>query len=235
MHVVDSGGTGAPLVLLPGTWCDDEDWDGVRKHLPPGVRTISAEFRCHGASDAPPGAFSLADLAEDILALIEHLSLERAVVAGHSLGGIVGIEMAGRSDRVAGLVLLEGWTNSRAGAAFREPRMYGSLDTAAVARIEDKISRGKARVEAADFDELRKSVVRFDGSAILRDATIPIIEVYGSMGRHAGTDAGLAVPSNPRIEWVWIEGAGHYLPHERPREVAAACVLGLRRAGYAVG
>ncbi|MBI3987867.1 MAG: hypothetical protein HY343_13160 [Lentisphaerae bacterium] len=55
------------------------------------------------------------------------------------------------------------------------------------------------------------------------------------MGRHAGTDAGLGTPPNPRVERVWIEGAGHYLPHERPREVAAACVLGLRRAGYAVG
>jgi pimeloyl-ACP methyl ester carboxylesterase len=43
------------------------------------------------------------------------------------------------------------------------------------------------------------------------------------MGRTAETERRLGVPPNPHIRWRWVAGAGHYLPHERPAEVAAIC------------
>ena len=64
----------------------------------------------------------------------------------------------------------------------------------------------------------------FDGWGFLENARIPIYEVYGEMGRHESTEELLRIPSNPNIQIRWIPGSGHYLPHERPVEVAEICV-----------
>ena len=60
----------------------------------------------------------------------------------------------------------------------------------------------------------------FDGYAYLQHARIPILEVFGGMGRNDLTEKKLRIPPNPNIQWVWVPNAGHYLPHEYPSEVA---------------
>ena len=224
MAYTDTGGSGSSLVFLHGTGCDIQDWDGVFAHLPEGIRKIALDFRGHGRSDVPQGTFTLENLAEDALVLIDHLSLKSSVLVGHSLGGMVALEAAQRSDTVAGLVLLEGWTRLGVSArAFEGDRMFGALSGEAIARIREKSEATKARFTPANWDAFWETVKRFDAYPYLQKAEIPILEAYGEMGRHARSEIELGVPDNPKVEWAWIPEAGHYLPHEKSGETAGLC------------
>lgn len=59
-------------------------------------RAVAVELRGHGASDAPEGDYALATLADDVAGLVETLDLQRPVVVGHSMGGMVALELAAR-------------------------------------------------------------------------------------------------------------------------------------------
>ena len=156
--------------------------------------------------------------------LTDHLELEKFVIVGHSLGGMVAMEVAKRSSSVAGLVLLEGWTSlSSAGSAFDPGRFYGSLSRTAIAHIQQKSKETQSRFEDKIWDGFWESVKEFDGYTYLERAGIPIYEVFGSLGQNNTTVQQLRIPSNPNTQWVWIPNAGHYLPHECPTEIVAVC------------
>jgi pimeloyl-ACP methyl ester carboxylesterase len=221
----DEHAEGRPVaVFLEGTGCDARDWDSVCASLPAGLRVVRLDFPGHGQSDAPRTPITFDSLADDVLALIHELALERAVLVGHSLGGMVAMAVAARCTQVAGLVLLEGWTNSKAFRAFGvEDRNYGELDADAIRRIKNKANETVRHFPAEDWQRFRESVAASDAFAYLSRAQIPIAEVYGERGRTPETEKQLHIPDNPCISVHWIPGAGHYLPHEKPREVAALC------------
>lgn len=221
MACYDSGGLGQPVLFLHGTGCDSSDWTVVIERLPRTLRCISLDFRGHGESTVPTQIFTLTDLVEDVGHLIDDLGLQGLVIVGHSLGGMVAMEVARRSARVAGLVLLEGWTSlSSAGSAFDAGRFYGSLPQGAITRIQRKAKETRSRFKSEVWDDFWKSVEDFDAYAYLEQADIPIYEVFGGMGRNDLTEQQLRIPSNPNIQWAWIPNAGHYLPHECPAEIA---------------
>jgi pimeloyl-ACP methyl ester carboxylesterase len=223
MAFTDSGGSGRPLVFLHGSGCDSRDWDAVIALLPPGLRSICLDFRGHGASAAPGLALSQDGLADDVLDLVDHLDLRDTILAGHSLGGCVAMMAAPRTPRVTALILLEGWTNSRAGGAFSGDRLHAGLDVTAIRRIEKKLEDTIRRVGREAWEILGKSGDAFDGFPYLQHVRIPVVEVYGEAGRTPDTEKQLEIPANPCISRLWVTGAGHYLPHAKPREVARIC------------
>ena len=228
MAYFDSGNSDQPLLFLHGTGCDASDWIPVTDRLPGEQRCITLDFRGHGQSTVPTQAFSLTDLANDVSHLTDHLNLQKLVIIGHSLGGMVAMEVARRSSSVAGLVLLEGWTSlSSAGSAFDPGRFYGSLSKTAIAQIQQKAEKTRNRFQPEVWHDFWESVKNFDAYAYLQHARISIYEVFGSMGRNDSTEQQLHIPPNPNIQWVWVPNAGHYLPHECPVEVAK--VVGTRR------
>ncbi len=230
LHYTWQGGRSLPFCFLDGTGCDISDWRGVIAGLLGDVSVLCVDFRGHGESDVPPLGMTLEDLAEDVLVLAAHLALPRILVVGHSLGGMVGLAAARRSAAVAGLVLLEGWTSLAAvRAAFPPGRFYGTLSLPDAAHIQAKDSVTRARFAPQAWARFWASVAAFAASDWLARATIPIMEVYGEMGRGAQTERRLGVPSNPHIRWRWVAGAGHYLPHECPVKVAAICHEALAR------
>lgn len=235
MAYSDTETDGMPVVFLHGSGCDSADWQATLQRLPAGLRVVLADFRGHGESSVPAEPFTLEDLADDVLDLMERVCPRPAVLVGHSLGGMVALAAARRSARPAGLLLLEGWTRLGAAAAFGGGRFYGHLDDEAIARIRARAEAARARITQPRWESFWQTVQDFDALDYLRTATIPIIEAYGAMGRLPTTEAGLHVPENPAIVWRWVEEAGHYLPHERPDAVAEMVEEILSRAGGASG
>lgn len=109
---------GRPLLLLHASLQTAESMEPLVKLAEPlGYRIVVPDQRGHGRSaNAAPG-FTLARLADDMEALMRGLGLERPVVAGFSLGGTVGVELA-RRGRLSRLVVLAG--RVRPGARGRE-------------------------------------------------------------------------------------------------------------------
>jgi len=113
-------GEGAPaFVCLHGLADTLEIWDGLAVGLAERGRVVAVDQRAHGESDAPPGPYRREDLAADVAGLLDRLGLSRAVLVGHSMGGIVAMTAALEyPERVGGLVLLG--TASQAGASVAD-------------------------------------------------------------------------------------------------------------------
>jgi 3-oxoadipate enol-lactonase len=96
---------GLPVILLNSLGTDLRMWEGVADRLQ-HLRLIGMDKRGHGLSATPTDSWTLDDLAADALALMDHVGVTRAVVAGCSIGGMIAQRMATLApDRIAGLFL----------------------------------------------------------------------------------------------------------------------------------
>jgi 3-oxoadipate enol-lactonase len=88
------GPSGAPVVVLPGSLgTTKEIWEPQLDALS-RFRVLLCDLRGHGSSDVPPGPYSVAELGQDVLGLLDELGIERASFCGLSLGGAVGLWLA---------------------------------------------------------------------------------------------------------------------------------------------
>ena len=99
--------SGTPLVLLHGFTDSWRSFEPVIARLPPSVPVIAPTQRGHGEADRPAGPYDPATFAADLAGFLDALAIDRAVIAGHSMGGAVALRLAlDRPDRVAGIALL---------------------------------------------------------------------------------------------------------------------------------
>ena len=105
-------GSGRPVVLVHGWGMSCRVWDTVLPALlDAGHRVVSLDHRACGSSDKDFEDTSIAAIAADVVALVDHLSLDHPVINGWSLGGAVVAEVAGKlGDHLGGLVLTCGAT-----------------------------------------------------------------------------------------------------------------------------
>src|SRR5688572_10199915 len=84
-------GTGTPLVLLHGFPLDHHAWDRVAPLLEDTFDLILPDLRGFGASTTVDSFYSLEDFASDIAGLLDQLGIEKAAIAGHSMGGYIAL------------------------------------------------------------------------------------------------------------------------------------------------
>jgi non-heme chloroperoxidase len=87
LEVLDWGGTGRPLVLLAGLGNTAHVFDDFAPRLTALGHVYGITRRGHGISSVPPGGYDADRLADDVLAVLDALRLERPVVIGHSIAG----------------------------------------------------------------------------------------------------------------------------------------------------
>jgi len=100
-------GQGEALVMIPGMGAGHDSWfrqlPAFKKHF----KVVTFDPRSIGKSDRPKEPYSFKALADDVVALMDHLAIERAHIFGQSLGGLVAQEVAiDYPDRVLKLVLV---------------------------------------------------------------------------------------------------------------------------------
>ncbi|NUR93968.1 MAG: 3-oxoadipate enol-lactonase [Kribbellaceae bacterium] len=103
-----TGRPGAPTVVLSNslgaTW---EMWDANLAEWERHFRVVRFDTRGHGRSPVPPGPYTIDDLTDDAVDLLDMLEIERAHFVGLSLGGMIGLRLAARNPaRVDRLVVL---------------------------------------------------------------------------------------------------------------------------------
>src|SRR6185436_17714212 len=76
-----------------------EMWDDQAAALADRYRVLRYDQRGHGRSPAPPGPYTVSELAGDALALLDRLGIERVSFCGLSLGGAVGMTLAVRAPK----------------------------------------------------------------------------------------------------------------------------------------
>jgi 3-oxoadipate enol-lactonase len=103
----DTGGDGPAVVFSHGFLMDHSMFDRQVEALSPDYRVITWDERGHGGTPAT-GPFTYWDSARDVLGLLDHLGLDRAVLAGMSQGGFLSLRAALQApERVRALVLID--------------------------------------------------------------------------------------------------------------------------------
>lgn len=99
-------GDGTPLLLISGLGGGSWSWYGQIPFLSPRYRTIVFDNRGAGRSSVPQGPYTIAEMAQDTLDLLDHVQVDEVLVAGLSMGGMVAQELALLApERVKALVL----------------------------------------------------------------------------------------------------------------------------------
>ncbi|WP_033295094.1 alpha/beta fold hydrolase [Amycolatopsis jejuensis] len=149
LHVESSGPADAAvtLVLVHGWTQDHRTWDGVVRHLGPGVRILRYDLRGHGGSaPARDGAATIPRLADDLAELIaDRVPSGPVVLAGHSMGGMTMMALAERhpalvAERVAGVAFVATSSGQMDRITLGLPGMAGQFS----ARFERRLAKALA-------------------------------------------------------------------------------------------
>jgi pimeloyl-ACP methyl ester carboxylesterase len=228
LYFQDSGGAGAPVLFSHGYLMDHEMFE-------PQVAALAGEFRCitwdeRGFGQTPAAEpFTYWDSADDALALLSHLGIDRAFLVGMSQGGFLSLRAALRApDRVLGLGLIDTQSGLEEEAArpvyeamIEDWVTNGPSDelAGAVASIimspgyDDSpwIAKWKARPPEALRLPSRTLMDRDDISDRLGEITAPAIVFHGE------ADTAIPIEKGEQLErelgnceqLVRIPGAGH--------------------------
>lgn len=103
-------GDGTPFLCVHGLASNSRTWEGVAARLCDlGHPAAAVDLRGHGQSDKPDHGYEFATSADDLVAVLDALGWERAVVAGQSTGGNLVVELGARApERVAGVAGVDG-------------------------------------------------------------------------------------------------------------------------------
>lgn len=109
LYYEDTGNPQAmPVVLVHGFPLTHQMWNPQRAALKPHYRLIAYDVRGHGHSDAGDGQYTLELFVDDLIALLDHLKIQTAVLCGLSMGGYIALRAIERNpERVRALILCD--------------------------------------------------------------------------------------------------------------------------------
>jgi pimeloyl-ACP methyl ester carboxylesterase len=233
----EEAGQGAPLVFVHGLACHRGFWAEQVKYFSSHYRVLAVDLRGHGDSDAPEQRYTMQLLADDVAWMCSQLGMERPVVVGHSLGGLVALELAaGHSEHVRAVTLVDSILLApgvraafvrelvaalRSADASRALRDYYSTffgphdDQARMAWILDEIVRTPAHVTSSILEE---SVRSWDDADALGRCEVPLLYLDAST---PNADLARATKLQPRLAVGRTVGSGHFSPCEVPEQINA--------------
>lgn len=102
----EAGSGDPPLVLIHGWSCDRSYMSAQLSHFKAAHRVVAVDLRGHGESDKPDDEYSIAVYADDVAWMARKLGLAGAIFVGHSMGGLVALEVTGRYPELASRVVM---------------------------------------------------------------------------------------------------------------------------------
>ena len=120
LQVLDWGGSGRALVFLPGLGHTAHIFDAMAPRFTDRFRVLGVTLRGHGASSAPPHAYTVDSLAADVGEVVAALHIAQVILVGHSLGGHVANRVAALyPGLIARVIYLDATKDSTGLAAVR--------------------------------------------------------------------------------------------------------------------
>jgi 3-oxoadipate enol-lactonase/4-carboxymuconolactone decarboxylase len=235
-----------PLVLGHGIYLDSTLWDDVVPAVRQDRSVLLIDGPAHGGSDAPDHRWTLTEHTDSIVAVLDHYAIERAVLAGHSWGGMTALRLALRHpDRVTGLGLINTpLTRTRGGtrASFRAQqamlRLTGSTafyarqaaaalyDPATLRDRPDLVPAMVAGMTGRRGRDLARTLdaVILDSDDMLHrleELRMPVAVLAGATDYVLPETTRTAIETALPAATITIARGGHISPHEDPAATAA--------------
>lgn len=253
-----------PIVFVHGLAASSAFWFHAAENLGKNWPILVYDLRGHGRSAVPETGYTVANHAEDLYGLLDHLEIASATLVGHSFGGAVALQAAvqspGRFTRLAladtRLRAFQGaltpqswpkWQEQRAllegvglGIDEDEPEAGISVLTA-LAKLTLSVEGGpealpkwvmeffgqrQSRPSATRWIELVEKTtllqdIRQEGdisAETLKNLPLPLFGAYGSHSPLLPSGQALK-DARPDTSFHIVEGAGHFFPAVRPKEL----------------
>lgn len=244
-------GEGPTLLLLAGLFEDSSTWDTVRERLARQYDVVVFDHRCTGQSVCEPCVSGRRLMVDDCLALIDHLELQAVHMAGHALGGAIGLHLAARApERIASLVMAAGGATVTRGhiALFDDLAALYCSDTMSrhgwyslyfqwlhapaflrdSAGLEEEIARAEAyrhRHSRVALQAQVKALADFQLPPDLASIGIPVLALTGADDLlFPPADVTAALRPLPRLQEAMLPDAAHLLHREHPEAFVEAVV-----------
>jgi len=234
----DIAGVGDPAMIFVHGWsCDRSYFAPQFEHFAAGHAVAAMDLRGHGDSSQPgpgPGRYGMETLADDVLAVAGAAGFDSPVMVGHSLGALIGLACAARSEAIRALLMIDPApiTNEAAKAFFRESfdavsadddrswrtafvsGLFLPTDMARRAAIIQEMPAVSPRTAAA----LIRGMGEFDGASALGKVRVPVLSIGSAVPANEPADLRSACPA---ITIGQTAGAGHFIQLEVPEQVNA--------------
>ena len=248
-HVALAGPADAPPILLVHGW--PQNWWAWRRIIPAlarGHRVIAPDLRGHGWTEAPPSGYDKAQLAADLIAVLDALEIERTTWVGHDWGGWTGFLAALRAperiERMLALCIPHPWVSPHPGQlallGYQGPislPVLGPRVADRMVRLVLQIGRGDEPLTDADVaifaahipapvtvamyrTFLTRELVPFArGRYADRVLEVPTTVLIGARDLVTKTTPSGPVDSQPQLRVEELGGVAHWVPEQRPQPI----------------
>jgi pimeloyl-ACP methyl ester carboxylesterase len=234
-------GAGKPPILLVHGWCCDHSYFAPQfgHFANRGHRVVAVDLRGHGRSDKPRQRYTMQAFADDLAWICDRVELEKPVVVGHSMGGIVAFDLAARyPDLPAGVVMLDaavvlpsaarsaipGLLEKLRGPGYREAlRDYATTalfiptdDQERKERVLESMSSAPQHVMVSAFEGLRD----YDPTEAIGGLAVPAVYIAADEAQPR-SDMTRFHELAPQTLYGKTVGSGHFCQLEVPEQVNA--------------
>lgn len=242
-----SYGEGKPLMLVTGVGMAASSWGPLPSALARrGYQAIVMDNRDCGMSSVCEGDYTITDMAEDAALVLDDLGVSRTYLLGISMGGFIAQELAlNHPDRVERLMLLATGPGIGGGVPPETELMDAIFNSPPDEESREATTRIISLLAGPGWAENNRRLVRFAVSRMPSDISemgrhwiasasfsswdrldqlkCPVLIAHGTADRLIPPGNGEALASKlSQAEFIKLEGAGHLLPLERPRELMEA-------------
>ena len=231
--------SGSAVVMLHGFTDSWFSFSRVLPRLSADMRVIAPDMRGHGDSERPPRGYGLADLADDVVRLMDALKIPKAVLVGHCMGSFVArkvYELApGRVSRLVlagagpvmqtpvmiGLMHMINWLTDPVDEAFVREFQMSCVHSLVPQPFMEAMIANSRRMPARIWKEVMQGLL--EGEINLSRPDVRTLVIGGRQ------DAIFSVPEQtalarqfPRGELHLVDGVGHTLHWEQPATFVSA-------------
>ncbi|WP_270934535.1 3-oxoadipate enol-lactonase [Falsiroseomonas oryzae] len=217
-----------------------------------GFRVLAFDARGHGATDAPPGPYAIATMAQDLRALMDEVGIARAHVVGLSMGGAMAQEFAlAHPNRLRGLVIADATSAYPAASHPMWRERAAAVESGGMAAVADgtlgrwftpgwreanpeRLADVRAMILATPpqgFVGAVHALIGFDLADQLGDVRAPTLVLHGSEDQALPPAQGERIAALiPGARFALVEGAAHIANLEQPARFDALLLPFLREA-----
>ena len=236
LHYVAEGAGDPAFVFVHGWCCNHTFFQPQFDHFKSSHRVVALDLRGCGESDHPKDGYDIPSLADDVAALSSHLGLTRPVIVGHSLGGMIAIELAARYPSLVGAVVavdpgpidplpqiidvfetliaqLEGPDSDPARRAYVESLFMTTDDPQRRGYIVETMCSVPRTIAVAAL----RGVLAWNGVDAFLTATAPLLVLRSKPG--GSNDPTRLLSLRPDVKIGVTYGSGHFNQLEVPEQV----------------
>lgn len=241
MKYVEQGGTGTvPVIFLHGYTDSWHSFEPVLPYLPETIHVFALTQRGHGHSSKNHDRFHMEDFAADVAAFIRQKGLGKAIIAGHSMGGVVAQQFAlDYPELTLGVVIISSAPvfHDKPGVmefrkevfsladpisyAFAEGFQKSTIENAIDPAWLDLFTRESLKLPARLWKEVMTGILSVDFTQKLSTLEQPVLVIWGSKDMICfRSDQDKLVSGISQAKLLVYEGTGHALHWENPERFA---------------